>query len=360
MPGNTIGKIFQVHTFGESHGKALGCIIDGMPPGILISKKDIQKELNKRKPGQSQYTTPRQELDQINILSGILNGKTTGTSIGLTIANTDQRSQDYQDLQHTFRPGHADYTYYMKYGIRDYRGGGRSSARETVMRVAAGAIAKKYLKDKYNIQIRGYLSQMGNIKCKLYSWNEINYNQFFCPNINKIQELKKQIKYLKKIGNSIGAELTIIAENIPIGIGEPVFDRLDADLSHAFMSINAAKGVEIGDGFSVINQMGSTNRDEMSQNGFLNNHAGGILGGISNGQPIIAKIAFKPTSSIRTQTKTINTQAENVKLNIKGRHDPCVGIRAVPIAEAMTAIIIMDHILRYKSQYHTNKSRIIY
>ncbi|CAL4318544.1 Chorismate synthase [Buchnera aphidicola (Pterocallis alni)] len=352
MPGNTIGKIFQVHTFGESHGKALGCIIDGIPPGILISKKDIQKELNKRQPGQSKYTTPRKELDQINILSGILNGKTTGTSIGLTIKNTDQRSQDYKDLQHTFRPGHADYTYYMKYGIRDHRGGGRSSARETVMRVAAGAIAKKYLKDKYNIRIRGYLSQMGNIKCKLYSWNEINYNQFFCPNIKKIKELKQQIKYLKKIGNSIGAELTIIAENVPIGIGEPVFDRLDADLSHAFMSINAVKGVEIGDGFSVINQMGSTNRDSMSHNGFLNNHAGGILGGISNGQPIIAKIAFKPTSSIRTQTTTINTQVENVKLNIKGRHDPCVGIRAVPIAEAMTAIIIMDHILRYKSQYH--------
>ncbi|QCI27079.1 chorismate synthase [Buchnera aphidicola] len=350
MPGNTIGHIFRVHTFGESHGVSLGCIIDGMPPGIKISKKYIQNELNRRKPGTSQYTTQRREMDKINILSGVFNGITTGTSIGLTIDNIDQRSQDYNNLKNIFRPGHADYTYYKKYKVRDHRGGGRSSARETAMRVAAGAFAKQYLKNIYNIKIRGYLSQLGSIKCKLKSWNIINKNPFFCPDINKIEILKNKIKELKKNKNSIGAEITIICNNVPSGLGEPVFDRLDADLAHALMSINAVKGIEIGDGFSVINQLGSENRDEISKTGFLSNHSGGILGGISNGEPIIAKIALKPTSSINIPINTINKNNENVNIQIKGRHDPCVGIRAVPIAEAMTAIIIMDHLLRFQSQ----------
>ncbi|CAL4318693.1 chorismate synthase [Buchnera aphidicola] len=350
MPGNTIGKIFRVHTFGESHGIALGCIIDGMPPGIKISKKYLQHELDRRKPGTSQYTTQRRELDKIKILSGIYNGTTTGTSIGLTIKNTDQRSQDYDNIQNTFRPGHADYTYHMKYGIRDPRGGGRSSARETAMRVAAGSIAKQYLKNIYNINIKGYLSQLGSIKCQLKSWNEVNNNPFFCPDPDQLPKLEKKIKFLKKNGNSIGAKITIISENIPVGLGEPVFDRLDADLAHSLMSINAVKGVEIGDGFSVIKQLGSENRDEMFDNHFLSNHSGGILGGISNGQPIVAKIALKPTSSIKIPTQTITTTGENTKIKIHGRHDPCVGIRAVPIAEAMFAITIMDHILRFQAQ----------
>ncbi|CAL4042130.1 Chorismate synthase [Buchnera aphidicola (Takecallis arundicolens)] len=350
MPGNTIGKIFKVHTFGESHGVALGCIIDGMPPGIKISKTYIQNELNRRKPGSSQYTTQRRETDKVNILSGIFNDITTGTSIGLTINNLDQRSQDYDTIQHIFRPGHADYTYYKKYGIRDHRGGGRSSARETAMRVAAGAFAKQYLKNIYNINIRGYLSQLGKIKCQLNSWEEVNNNPFFCGDIDKINLLKKKIKQLKKNGNSIGAEITIISENVPIGLGEPVFDRLDADLAHALMSINAVKGIEIGDGFSVISQLGSENRDAITQKGFLSNHAGGILGGISNGQPILAKIALKPTSSINIPIQTITQDNKNTYIQVKGRHDPCVGIRAVPIAEAMTAIVIMDHILRFQAQ----------
>lgn len=350
MPGNTIGKIFKVHTFGESHGIALGCIIDGMPPGIKISKQYIQHELNRRKPGSSKYTTQRRETDKINILSGIFQGITTGTSIGLSINNIDQRSQDYDNLKNVFRPGHADYTYYKKYGIRDHKGGGRASARETAMRVAAGAFAKQYLKNIYNINIKGYLSQLGFIKCKLKSWEEVNNNPFFCGDYNKIEALQKQIKKLKKSGNSIGAEVTIVAENIPIGLGEPVFDRLDADIAHGLMSINAVKGVEIGDGFSVITQLGSESRDELSKEGFLSNHAGGILGGISNGQPIIAKIALKPTSSINIPIQTINKYNENINIQVKGRHDPCVGIRAVPIAEAMTAIIIMDHILRFQAQ----------
>ncbi|WP_343128254.1 chorismate synthase [Buchnera aphidicola (Takecallis taiwana)] len=350
MPGNTIGKIFKVHTFGESHGIALGCIIDGMPPGIKISKTYIQHELNRRKPGSSKYTTPRRETDKINILSGVFNGITTGTSIGLTINNLDQRSQDYNAIQHIFRPGHADYTYYKKYGIRDHRGGGRSSARETAMRVAAGAFAKQYLKNIYNINIRGYLSQLGTISCQLKSWDEVNNNPFFCADIQKIHLLKKKIQQLKKDGNSIGAEVTIIAENTPIGLGEPVFDRLDADLAHALMSINAVKGIEIGDGFSVVQQLGSENRDAITKKGFLSNHAGGILGGISNGQPIIAKIALKPTSSINMSIQTITEDNQETQVKVKGRHDPCVGIRAVPIAEAMTAIIIMDHVLRFQAQ----------
>ncbi|QIQ41151.1 MAG: chorismate synthase [Buchnera aphidicola (Aphis urticata)] len=350
MAGNTIGKIFCVTTFGESHGKALGCIVDGVPPGLKLSSNDLQNDLNRRKPGTSRYTTQRCESDQVQILSGVFNDITTGTSIGLIIHNTDQRSQDYKEIKNLFRPGHADYTYEKKYGIRDYRGGGRASARETAMRVAAGAIAKKYLKNKYGIIIRGYLSAIGDVQCSFQSWEEVNKNPFFCSNSQKIEDIKKLIKELKKAGDSIGAEITIIVENVPIGLGEPVFDRIDADLAHALMSINAVKGVEIGDGFLVVNQRGSQNRDEISPNGFKSNHSGGILGGISNGENIILKAAFKPTSSIRIPGQTVNINNEISEIVVRGRHDPCVGIRAVPITEAMVAIVIMDHILRFRAQ----------
>ncbi|CAL4319154.1 chorismate synthase [Buchnera aphidicola] len=355
MAGNTIGKVFRVTTFGESHGIALGCIIDGMPPGLELSSDDLQNDLNRRRPGNSRYTTQRSELDQVKILSGIFNGVTTGTSIGLIIYNQDQRSQDYSEIKDLFRPGHADYTYEKKYGIRDYRGGGRSSARETTMRVAAGAIAKKYLNHQHGIIIRAYLSAMGDIKCPFESWKEVEKNSFFCANQNQIATLKDLIKSLKKTGDSIGAEVTIVAENVPAGFGEPVFDRLDADLAHALMSINAAKGIEIGDGFKVINQKGSEHRDEMTSNGFTSNHCGGILGGISNGEKILLKVAFKPTSSIRKSGNTINKKNENVKITVKGRHDPCVGIRAIPISEAMVAIVLMDHLLRFRAQCTKDK-----
>lgn len=350
MAGNTIGKLFRVTTFGESHGVGLGCVIDGMPPGLELSSDDLQYDLNRRKPGNSRYTTQRSELDEVKILSGIFNGVTTGTSIGLIIYNKDQRSKDYSEIKDLFRPGHADYTYEKKYGIRDYRGGGRSSARETAMRVAAGAIAKKYLKNYYGIIVRAYLSAMGDIKCPFESWKEVEKNSFFCANQNQITNLKNLIKSLKKTGDSIGAEITIVAENVPAGFGEPVFDRLDADLAHALISINAAKGIEIGDGFSVIKQKGSEHRDEMTSNGFTSNHCGGILGGISNGEKILLKVAFKPTSSIRKLGNTINKKNEEVKISVKGRHDPCVGIRAVPISEAMVAIVLMDHLLRFRAQ----------
>ncbi|CAL4318897.1 chorismate synthase [Buchnera aphidicola] len=350
MPGNTIGKIFRVTTFGESHGSALGCIVDGMPPGLNLSPEDLQHDLNRRKPGQSRYTTPRNEADKVHILSGIFNGITTGTSIGLIIHNTDQRSQDYQNIKDIFRPGHADYTYEKKYGIRDYRGGGRSSARETAMRVAAGAIAKKYLKTQYGISIQAYLSAMGNINCEFHSWEEVEKNPFFCPNSKKIFALQNMIKDLKKMGDSTGAEITIIAQGVPVGLGEPVFDRLNADLAHALMSINAAKGIEIGDGFSSVHKKGSEYRDEITPNGFNTNNAGGVLGGISNGDNIILRVAFKPTSSISKKGKTINKNHEPVDIITKGRHDPCVGIRAVPITEAMVAIVLMDHLLRFRAQ----------
>ncbi|QCI20838.1 chorismate synthase [Buchnera aphidicola (Hyperomyzus lactucae)] len=350
MSGNTIGKIFCVTTFGESHGEALGCIIDGTPPNLKISCEDLQYDLNRRRPGTSRYTTSRRELDKIHILSGIFEGVTTGTSIGLIVYNNDQRSQDYSNIKNLFRPGHADYTYEKKYGVRDYRGGGRSSARETTMRVAAGAIAKKYLKNKYGITIRAYLSAMGNIKCSFKSWEEIEKNPFFCSDPGKVSELELLMKNLKKLGDSIGAEITIIAENVPVGLGEPVFDRLDADLAHALMSINAVKGIEIGDGFSVINQKGSEHRDEITPKGFLTNHSGGILGGISNGEKILLKVAFKPTSSIRKTGNTINRNNEKVEIIVNGRHDPCVGLRAVPITEAMVAIVLMDHMLRFRAQ----------
>ncbi|ORM63151.1 chorismate synthase [Pantoea rodasii] len=350
MAGNSIGQVFRVTTFGESHGIALGCIVDGVPPGIPLTEADIQHDLDRRRPGTSRYTTQRREPDQVKILSGVFEGVTTGTSIGLLIENTDQRSQDYGTIKDLFRPGHADYTYEQKYGLRDYRGGGRSSARETAMRVAAGAIAKKYLQMKHGIQVRGYLAQIGDVACELKDWSIVEENPFFCPDASKLDALDELMRGLKKEGDSIGAKVTVMAENVPPGLGEPVFDRLDADLAHALMSINAVKGVEIGDGFAVINQRGSQHRDEIRADGFQSNHAGGILGGISSGQTISANLAMKPTSSITVPGKTITREGEEVEMITKGRHDPCVGIRAVPIAEAMMAIVLMDHLLRQRAQ----------
>lgn len=350
MAGNSIGKLFKVTTFGESHGIALGCVVDGVPPGLALTESDLQHDLDRRRPGSSRYTTQRREADQVKILSGVFEGVTTGTSIGLLIENTDQRSQDYSQIKDIFRPSHADYTYQYKYGIRDYRGGGRSSARETAMRVAAGAIAKKYLYEKLGITIRGYLAQMGEIKCQLKDWQQVGKNPFFCADESKLDELDQLLRSLKKEGDSIGAKVCIVAENVPVGLGEPVFDRLDAELAHALMSINAVKGVEIGDGFDVINKRGSENRDEITPQGFLSNHAGGILGGISSGQTILASIALKPTPSIEIAGQSINIHGESVEVSTHGRHDPCVGIRAVPIAEAMVAIVLMDHYLRYRAQ----------
>ncbi|MDY0926246.1 chorismate synthase [Enterobacter sp. CFBP8995] len=350
MAGNSIGQVFRVTTFGESHGIALGCIVDGVPPGIPLTEADIQHDLDRRRPGTSRYTTQRREPDQVKILSGVFEGVTTGTSIGLLIENTDQRSQDYGAIKDLFRPGHADYTYEQKYGLRDYRGGGRSSARETAMRVAAGAIAKKYLQMKHGIVVRGYLAQIGDVACELKDWSIVEENPFFCPDASKLEALDELMRGLKKEGDSIGAKVTVLAENVPPGLGEPVFDRLDADLAHALMSINAVKGVEIGDGFAVINQRGSQHRDEIRANGFQSNHAGGILGGISSGQTISANLAMKPTSSITVPGNTITRNGEEVEMITKGRHDPCVGIRAVPIAEAMMAIVLMDHLLRQRAQ----------
>ncbi|NMP29107.1 chorismate synthase [Rahnella sp. SAP-1] len=350
MAGNSIGQFFRVTTFGESHGIALGCIIDGVPPGIPLTEADLQHDLDRRRPGTSRYTTQRREADEVKILSGVFEGVTTGTSIGLMIENTDQRSQDYSAIKDVFRPGHADYTYEQKYGVRDYRGGGRSSARETAMRVAAGAVAKKYLAQKFGIKVRGYLSQMGDIACELKDWDLVETNPFFCPDETRLEALDELMRELKKSGDSIGAKITVVAENVPTGLGEPVFDRLDADIAHALMSINAVKGVEIGDGFAVVAKRGSENRDEITPQGFDSNHAGGILGGISSGQPIVAHMALKPTSSITVPGRTINRQGEQVEMITKGRHDPCVGIRAVPIAEAMLAIVLMDHLLRQRAQ----------
>ncbi len=350
MAGNSLGELFRVTTFGESHGLALGCIVDGVPPGIPLMAADLQHDLDRRRPGTSRYTTPRREADEVKILSGVFEGFTTGTPIGLLIENSDQRSHDYSAIKDLFRPGHADYTYEQKYGRRDYRGGGRSSARETAMRVAAGAIAKKYLATKFGISVRGYLAQMGNIVCELKAWDQVGQNPFFCPDADKLEALDQLMRMLKKEGDSIGAKVTVIADNVPPGLGEPVFDRLDADLAHALMSINAVKGVEIGDGFAVITQRGSQHRDEIRSSGFQSNHAGGILGGISSGQPIIAHLAMKPTSSITVPGKTLTRSGEEAEIVTKGRHDPCVGIRAVPIAEAMMAIVLMDHLMRHRAQ----------
>ena len=350
MSGNTIGKLFTVTSFGESHGPAIGCIVDGCPPGLDLSEADLQRDLDRRKPGTSRHTTQRREADEVRILSGVFEGKTTGTPIGLLIENTDQRSKDYSKIADTFRPGHADYTYQHKYGIRDYRGGGRSSARETAMRVAAGGIAKKYLGKIAGIEIRGYLSQLGPIKIETVDWNIIDSNPFFCPDAGKVEEMAKYMDALRKEGESIGARIEVVATNVPPGLGEPIFDRLDADLAHALMSINAVKGVEIGGGFACIEAKGTQFRDEITPEGFLSNHAGGILGGISSGQPISASIALKPTSSLRLPGRSINSRGEPVQVVTEGRHDPCVGIRATPIAEAMMAIVLMDHYLRHRAQ----------
>ncbi|WP_086931284.1 chorismate synthase [Agarilytica rhodophyticola] len=350
MAGNTFGKLFTITTFGESHGLALGCVIDGCPPGIELSEKDLQRDLDRRKPGQSRYTTQRREADEVKILSGVFEGKTTGTSIGLVIENTDQRSKDYSKIKDQFRPAHADYTYMHKYGIRDYRGGGRSSARETSMRVAAGAVAKKVLKETWGIEIQGYLSQLGPIGVDTVDLSEVENNPFFCPDPSKIPEMESYMQALTKEGNSVGAKISVIAKNMFPGLGEPVFDRLDADLAHALMGINAVKGVEIGDGFDCVAQKGTEHRDEMTPEGFLSNHAGGVLGGISSGQDLIAHIALKPTSSMRLPGRSIDVDGNAVEVVTTGRHDPCVGIRATPIAEAMMALVILDHALRHRGQ----------
>ena len=350
MSGNTIGKLFSVTTAGESHGAALVGIVDGCPPGLEICEADIQVDLDRRKPGTSRHTTQRREADEVKILSGVFEGKTTGTSIGLYIENTDQRSKDYNNIMDRFRPGHADYTYQQKYGMRDYRGGGRASARETAMRVAAGAIAKKYLKDRYGINIYGYMSQLGPIAMPMLDRDVINNNVFFCGDASKVDELEAFMDALRKSGNSIGGKITVVAEGVPPGLGEPVFDRLDADLAHAMMSINAAKGVEIGDGFSCVEARGTEFRDEMTPQGFKTNHAGGVLGGISSGQDIVVHTAFKPTSSIRLSGDTVDVDGKPVDVMMHGRHDPCVAIRATPICEAKLAIVLMDHMLRNRGQ----------
>ncbi|AMK79175.1 MULTISPECIES: chorismate synthase [Methylomonas] len=355
MSGNSIGKLFTVTTSGESHGPALLAIVDGCPPGLELSEADLQLDLDRRKPGTSRHTTQRREADEVKILSGVFEGKTTGCPIGLLIENTDQRSKDYSKIAESFRPGHADYTYQHKYGFRDYRGGGRSSARETAMRVAAGAIAKKYLFQQHGILVRGYLSQLGPVKIDAFDWNEIPNNPFFCPDAGKVEEMEKYMDALRKEGESIGAKIEVIASNVPPGLGEPIFDRLDAELAYALMSINAVKGVEIGDGFDCIDTKGTQFRDEITPEGFLSNHAGGILGGISSGQDIVARIALKPTSSLRLPGRSINTKGEPIEVVTEGRHDPCVGIRATPIAEAMVAIVLMDHLLRHRAQnLHVN------
>lgn len=352
MSGNTFGKLFTVTTFGESHGPALGAIVDGCPPGLALCEQDLQNDLDRRKPGQSRYTTQRKEADQVKILSGVFEGKTTGTPIGLLIENTDQRSKDYSDIKDVFRPAHADLTYQKKYGIRDYRGGGRSSARETAMRVAAAGIAKKYLRQKFDIEIRGYLSQLGPIQLEEsgFDLSQTEQNPFFWPNASQVDELAAFMKQLSKDGDSAGAKVNVIASGVPVGWGEPVFDRLDADIAFALMSIGAVKGVEVGAGFNSVNQKGSEHRDQITPDGFLSNNAGGVLGGISSGQDILAAMALKPTSSLRLPGKTIDSDNNAAEVVTTGRHDPCVGIRATPIGEAMMALVLMDHYLRDKAQ----------
>jgi len=350
MSGNSFGKLFTVTSFGESHGLAIGCIVDGCPPGMALTESDIQGDLDRRRPGTSRHTTQRREPDEVQILSGVFEGKTTGAPIALVIHNVDQRSKDYSEIMDRFRPGHADYTYYRKYGFRDYRGGGRSSARETAVRVAAGSIAKKYLLERHGVKIRGYLSQLGPIKAEAFDWNEVEQNPFFCPDASKVPEMESFMDALRKEGNSIGAKISVIASGVPVGLGEPVFDRLDADLALAMMSINAAKGVEIGAGFDCVTQKGTEHRDEITMDGFLSNHAGGILGGISSGQDVIVHTAFKPTASMRLPGRTVGLDGEPKEVITKGRHDPCVGIRATPICEAMMALTLMDHLLRHRAQ----------
>jgi len=360
MSGNTFGKLFTVTSFGESHGLGLGAIIDGCPPGLELTEADLQIDLDRRRPGKNRFTTARREPDEVKILSGVFEGKTTGTPIGLMIENTDQRSKDYGNIAQSFRPGHADYTYWQKYGLRDYRGGGRSSARETAMRVAAGAVAKKYLTEKFGIKIQACVTQIGEIVASgpngapfdvnTVDWEKVEENPFFFPDESKIEPLSEYLKAIIKDKDSIGAKVTVVATNVPVGLGEPIFDRLDAEIAHGLMGINAVKGVEVGDGFSVVSQKGSEHRDELTPEGFSTNHSGGVLGGISSGQQIIAHLALKPTSSIGVSGKTVDLAGEATDIVTKGRHDPCVGIRAVPIAEAMLALTLMDHFLRHRGQ----------
>jgi chorismate synthase len=349
MSGNTFGTLFTVTTFGESHGPALGCIVDGCPPGLPLTEADLQADVERRRSGTSKYTSQRREPDQVRILSGVFEGRTTGTPIGLLVENTDQRSYDYEKIKDRFRPGHADYTYQQKYGLRDYRGGGRSSARETVMRVAAGAIARKWLAGQ-GVEIFGYLAQMGGLRLRLQDRAAIDGNPFFCAEPARVPELEAMIDALRRDGDSIGARVNVVATGVPVGLGEPVFDRLDADLAHAMMSINAVKGVEIGAGFASVEQRGSEHRDEMTPQGFLSNHAGGTLGGISSGQDLLVSMAIKPTSSIVKPGRSIDVTGAPVEVVTTGRHDPCVGIRAVPIAEAMLALVLADHWLRHRAQ----------
>jgi chorismate synthase len=352
MSGNTIGKLFTFTSFGESHGAAIGGVVDGCPPGLALSSEDLQIDLDRRKPGTSRHVTQRKEADAVEILSGVFEGKTTGAPIGLLIRNTDQRSHDYSKIMNTFRPGHADYTYTQKYGVRDYRGGGRSSARETAVRVAAGAIAKKWLSERYGVTVRGYMSQMGEIEIPFQSWDALKHqdNDFFSPNLEVLPQLASYLDNIRAERDSVGARITVVAEGVPVGWGEPVFDRLDAEIAYAMMSINAVKGVEIGAGFSSIAQRGSVHSDEMTPQGFVTNHAGGILGGISTGQEIRVNVALKPTSSIPQERRSIDQNGNAVMMQTTGRHDPCVGVRATPIVEAMLALVLMDHALRHRAQ----------
>ena len=350
MSGNTIGKLFSVTSFGESHGPAIGCVVDGCPPGLELTEADIQRELDRRRPGTSRHVTQRREPDSVEILSGVFEGRTTGTPIGLLIRNVDQRSRDYGNIAEMFRPGHADYTYWQKYGARDYRGGGRQSARETAVRVAAGAIARKWLAERYGVAIRGYMAQLGPMEIDFKTWDSIGENPFFSPDPDIVPELESFMDRLRKSGDSCGARIRVVASGVPVGWGEPVYDKLDSDLAYALMSINAVKGVEIGAGFASVSQKGTEHGDEMSPQGFLSNNAGGILGGISTGQDVVASIAIKPTSSIRLDRRSIDKQGNPVTVNTHGRHDPCVGIRATPIAEAMMALVLADHALRHRAQ----------
>ncbi|UJP05420.1 MAG: chorismate synthase [Nitrosomonas sp.] len=350
MSGNTLGTLFTVTSFGESHGPAIGCIVDGCPPGMVLSTEDIQFELDRRKPGTSRHVTQRRESDTVEILSGVFEGKTTGTPIALLIRNEDQRSKDYSKIMDVFRPGHADYTYWQKYGIRDYRGGGRASARETAVRVAAGAIARKWLHEKYGIVIRGYLAQLGPIEIPFRCWEDINKNPFFVSDSDYTEQLEQFMDQLRKSGDSVGAKISVVAQGVPVGWGEPVYDRLDAEIAYAMMNINAVKGVEIGAGFASVVQKGTEHSDELTPDGFLSNNAGGILGGISTGQDIIANVAIKPTSSIRLGRRSIDKDGNPAIVETHGRHDPCVGIRATPIVEAMLALVLIDHALRHRAQ----------
>ena len=351
MSDNTFGRLFRMTTFGESHGPAIGCVIDGCPPGLEIDVAEIKHELGRRATGKSRHTSQRREKDDVQVLSGVFEGITTGTPIALLIENTDARSRDYGNIAEIFRPGHADFTYFKKYGLRDYRGGGRSSARETTMRVAAGAIAKKYLREQFGIGIHGWLAQLGPIRTdNTLDLSEVDNNPFFSPDASVVDELEKHMDRLRKSGDSCGARISVLASNVPVGLGEPVYGKLDADIASAMMSINAAKGVEIGAGFDCVEQLGTEHRDEITPEGFLSNHAGGVLGGISSGQDVRVSVAFKPTSSLRLPCRSIDIHGNPVEVKTKGRHDPCVGIRATPIVEAMLALVIMDHVLRHRAQ----------